>query len=254
MTKSAHMNIDTTIGKALVIGASSAIAIELIKQLLIEENIDEVIAVSRTIDHSLKENNQSNLQWLQSDYTETSIKNIIEQLAATKGQLTRIFICNGILHGQGVFPEKRLEDFDAEHFQEVMRINTLIPGLWIKHLKVLVKGKQDCVITAFSARVGSIDDNNRGGWYTYRTSKAALNMMLKTASIEYRRIARQSRFLAFHPGTTDTALSKPFQKSVPEGKLFTPEFVAERLISIVNRLELEPTIQYLDWDAKPISW
>jgi NAD(P)-dependent dehydrogenase (short-subunit alcohol dehydrogenase family) len=248
------MNINKFSGKALVIGASSAIAVELIKQLLTDEDIDEVIAVSRSIDHNLKEKKPSNLQWLQSDYTETSIKNVINQLLTTKGKLSRIFICNGILHGQGVFPEKRLEEFDAEYFQEVMRINTLIPALWIKHLKTLIQGKQECVITAFSARVGSIDDNKRGGWYSYRTSKAALNMMLKTASFEYRRIARQSRFLAFHPGTTDTPLSKPFQKSVPEGKLFTAEFVAQRLISIVNRLELEPTIQYLDWDEKPIAW
>ena len=115
-------------------------------------------------------------------------------------------------------------------------------------------GKQSCVVTTFSARIGSIEDNRLGGWYSYRASKAALNMLLKTAAIEYQRVAKGVRFLVFHPGTTDTPLSKPFQKFVSKDKLFTPEFVADQLLTIVEQQASESNIQFLDWDGKAIPW
>ncbi|CAN0507506.1 unnamed protein product, partial [Discosporangium mesarthrocarpum] len=121
-------------------------------------------------------------------------------------------------------------------------------------LKPLLRGKRDRVITVMSARVGSIDDNERGGWYAYRASKAALNMLFKTAAIEYRRTAKQTRFLAFHPGTTDTPLSQPFQKSVPPDKLFSPEFVAERLLGLTDALPGSDLVQFLDWDGEAVAW
>ncbi len=244
----------STANKTLVIGASSSIAIELIKQLYEAQGSGEVIAVSRSKNAFFSQEQYSSVEWLQCDYSEGSIKEIVSQLAHHKGQISRIYICNGILHGTEIFPEKKLEELDMISFQQIMDVNTVIPALWLKHLKSLLVRKQDCVLTAFSARVGSIEDNRKGGWYTYRASKAALNMILKTASLEYRRISTGCRFLAFHPGTTDTPLSEPFQKSVPKGKLFTPEFVAKQLIAIVDALELEPTIQYLDWEGKSIPW
>jgi NAD(P)-dependent dehydrogenase (short-subunit alcohol dehydrogenase family) len=126
--------------------------------------------------------------------------------------------------------------------------------LWVKYLKPVLAGKRDCVVTAFGARIGSIEDNQRGGWYSYRASKAALNMLLKTASLEYVRIAKGVRFLIFHPGTTDTPLSKPFQRFVSEDQLFTPEFVAERVVGLVGNEVADKSIQFLDWDGEPIPW
>ena len=107
--------------------------------------------------------------------------------------------------------------------------------------------------------MGSIGDNRLGGWYAYRSSKAALNMLLQNMAIEYARRVKNVKLIAFHPGTTDTALSKPFQATVPEGKLFTPEFVAERLLDIMNGTAVDPEMMdgqlaYLDWDNKQIPW
>lgn len=126
--------------------------------------------------------------------------------------------------------------------------------LWIKALRPLLAGKQASHISVLSARVGSIGDNNLGGWYAYRASKSALNMLLKTAAIEYARRASNVKLIAFHPGTTDTALSKPFQKNVPQNKLFTPDFVAERLIGIMNSTPVDGELAYLDWDNQTIQW
>jgi NAD(P)-dependent dehydrogenase (short-subunit alcohol dehydrogenase family) len=109
-------------------------------------------------------------------------------------------------------------------------------------------------VTVFSARVGSISDNHLGGWYSYRTSKAALNMLLKTVSIEFSRRAKNIKIISFHPGTTDTLLSKPFQKNVPEGKLFTCEFVANQLISIVSDTAIDGELSYVDWQGRNIDW
>jgi len=194
----------------LVVGAGSHIAHELIKQLLSENLVGRVVAVSRGDDTELCRQFGERLQWLQCDYSDRSIREILARLAPESAQLRRVFICNGVLHNGQLFPEKRLEDFTLESFQQVLHVNTLIPVLWLKHLKALMDRKRDCVITVFSARVGSIDDNELGGWYSYRASKAALNMLLKNTAIEYSRLFKGTRFVVFHPGTTDTPLSKPF--------------------------------------------
>lgn len=237
-----------------MIGAGSCIAQALVRQLINATDIDEVVAISRGTDAGLLAEDSKRLKYLQSDYSEGSIEKIVSDLAAQSTQLHRVYICNGVLHNDSLFPEKKLEEFTPEAFQQLMHTNALIPALWIKHLKPLLRGNHGCVITVFSARVGSIDDNALGGWYSYRASKAALNMLVKTAAIEYSRFSKQTQFLVFHPGTTDTPLSKPFQKSVPSGKLFSPEYVATRLLSIVNNLQPGLSIQYLDWDGKTIAW
>jgi NAD(P)-dependent dehydrogenase (short-subunit alcohol dehydrogenase family) len=105
-----------------------------------------------------------------------------------------------------------------------------------------------------SARVGSIGDNRMGGWHSYRASKAALNMVLKNMAIEYGRRAKNVKLIAFHPGTTDTGLSKPFQGAVPNGKLFSAAFVATRLAQLMDNADLDGQLSYIDWDGQPIPW
>ena len=95
--------------------------------------------------------------------------------------------------------------------QQVFHANTIIPALWLKTLRPLLTGNKSCHMVS-SARVGSINDNRMGGWYSYRASKAALNMLLKTAAIEYARRAKNVKLIAFHPGTTDTSYRNPFKK------------------------------------------
>lgn len=240
--------------QVLVIGASGGIAHALIQKTLSSNPNNKVLAVSRTIDNAAINNWNGRLQWKRSDYSESSIAAITAQLARNGYTFDRVIICNGLLHNADLFPEKRLEDFTEQSLHTIMHINAVVPLLWLKHLKPALQSTSSCVVTVFSARVGSIEDNCLGGWYSYRASKAALNMLLKTAAIEYRRISPDIKFLAFHPGTTDTSLSRPFQKSVPPQQLFDPEFVADRLSGIIENLPPGPILNYLDWEGKAIDW
>ena len=107
---------------------------------------------------------------------------------------------------------------------------------------------------AISARVGSIGDNRLGGWASYRASKAALNMLIRTLSIEHARTHPGGVVVALHPGTTDTALSKPFQRNVPEGKLFSPAFTAEKLLHVTDALSSADTGGFFAWDGSPVEY
>ena len=106
----------------------------------------------------------------------------------------------------------------------------------------------------FSARIGSIQDNGKGGWYAYRASKAALNMLMITASIEFRRESAKNSFLLFHPGTTDTYLSQPFQKRMADSAIFQTDFVAKQLIMILDNLVYDGEIKFADWKGETIAW
>ena len=242
---------------ALVLGASGGLGSALVAQFLSDPSITRVFAISRAgesdfIAVSVAEANK--LVWIKTDYDEASMVGVTEQLKSHAGQFGRVCICHGLLHSDTIWPEKRLEDINAENLHAIFQSNAVVPTLWLKLLFNLLKGKQPCVVATLSARVGSIGDNRMGGWHSYRASKAALNMVLKNMAIEYGRRAKNVKLVAFHPGTTDTSLSKPFQASVPSGKLFTPAFVASQLAGIMNNADVDGQLSYLDWNGEMISW
>ncbi|NRA42564.1 MAG: SDR family NAD(P)-dependent oxidoreductase [Pseudomonadales bacterium] len=235
----------------LVIGASSAIAQAIIEA---QQACDNVYAISRSDCPGSLAQPKANLSWQISDYTEAAISNAVAELLERDVQLDQLFICNGILHNQSLMPEKRVENFSLDAYQHVFQANALVPMLWLKSLKKLLTRSATTQVVVFSARVGSISDNRLGGWYSYRSSKAALNMFIRNIAIEYGRLAKGLQFIAFHPGTTDTPLSKPFQKNVASDKLFQPKFVADRLLQILAELEEGSEAKFLDWQGKEVAW
>jgi NAD(P)-dependent dehydrogenase (short-subunit alcohol dehydrogenase family) len=104
-----------------------------------------------------------------------------------------------------------------------------------------------------SARIGSISDNRAGGWYSYRASKAALNMIVKTASIELKRKNKAATLIGLHPGTVDTNLSSPFQNMVPKSQLFTAQQSAQKLLKVINEKSREDTGKCFAHDGKEIT-
>ena len=238
----------------LIIGANSEIAKALSSNIITYENT-HLIVISRDKSNYQQEKFSKADVITLNDYQEHSISQATSQLKSiTKLPITKVFICHGVLHTKDHLPEKRLEDFSPTMFNEIITANTITPMLWLKHLTPMLSGKVDCKITIFSARVGSITDNKLGGWYSYRASKAAMNMLIKSASIELARRAKNIKVISFHPGTTDSPLSKPFQNNVPEGKLFTSEFVAEQLLSIVNNMSVDGEASFIDWKGDNILW
>jgi NAD(P)-dependent dehydrogenase (short-subunit alcohol dehydrogenase family) len=241
----------------LVIGASGGIGSALCAAWQ-NDGAEHVIGVSRNPVPESLAHRTDNLTWFQTDYSADSItrcaQDIVSHVASAGLSVTRICICNGILHAGDIKPEKRLEQIDADHLMRVLEANSITPVMWFTALLPLIPGKQRCVITAFSARIGSIGDNRSGGWYSYRTSKAALNMFMQSASIEMARRFPLTKLIAFHPGTTDTALSRPFQANVNQQDLLHADYVAGALVRIMNTLEVDGKLSYIDWEGKSIEW
>lgn len=247
------MSTDTKTQANLIIGAGSGIGRAVMRRLAREQADGDILAVSRNPVALPGELSQS-VHAFGCDYSETGIRNLVQQLKPWYGRIRLVVISTGILHTDTIKPEKRAEDLDMGNMLEVLRINTVIPSLWLMQLLTALRGSAPCRVFNLSARVGSIADNHKGGWTSYRASKAALNMVIKTAAIEYARRAPNVKLVAFHPGTVDTELSRPFQRNVPEDKLFSPDFVAERILSISSDLPIDGDASYLDWAGKTIPW
>lgn len=244
--------------KVIVIGANSAIAQAVIKRHIEENSADDkpnIMAVSRENRIDLP----PQCVLFNCDYSESDIELVSRELIDQADFITHLYIFNGVLHNDEFMPEKRLQNINSSQLLSQFHTNAIVPMLWIKNLLPLLKKGQAnqeraCVVTVLNARVGSLSDNQLGGWYSYRSSKAALNMMLKNAAIELARTAPKVKLLSFHPGTTDTPLSKPFQKNVPSGKLFSPDFVAERLFHVHESLVADGELSYRDWNNCSIPW
>ncbi|QNI01501.1 SDR family NAD(P)-dependent oxidoreductase [Halomonas sp. SH5A2] len=236
---------------AVVIGANGGIGNAMVNTLLANSQVGTIIAVSRSSFLPTRPN-------VESVAVDVSTSTGREALAQhLDGRPVHLFFnAMGILHdtASSIQPEKRLEQLNETSIAHVMHINAVTPALLLSSLKPCLQGKHPTIIASLSARVGSIGDNGYGGWYSYRASKAAHNMLMKTAAIELSRLNKQSIVLCLHPGTTDTALSEPFQARVPSEKLFNPTFVAEQLISVMAKRTPEDTGSFWDWAGEPIEW
>ena len=188
------------------------------------------------------------------DYSDEQLARLTETLLECGADVVRLVICNGVLQGEGYRPERALSQLEGAAMQKVFELNTFLPMRVLSALMPVIKQSRSPKIAVLSARVGSISDNRLGGWYSYRGSKAALNMMLKCAAIELRRVNPQAKLMAYHPGTVDTPLSKPFQASVSAEKLFSPARAAAALDTVLNGFEVEGDLAYLDWQGQPIPW
>lgn len=234
----------------VVIGASGGIGAALVTHWL-AAGVGPVIAISRQ--PAPAEASSPALHWLCCDYSDEQMATAVARIAELAPRPHRVVICNGILHQGEIQPEKRLEAINLDAMTRLYQTNTLLPLRWISQLLPLF-GREPCTLAVLSARVGSIGDNRTGGWYGYRASKAALNMLLKCAAIELARRAPGVKLLAFHPGTVDTQLSRPFHANVPAGNVQSPELVADHLINLMNRLQPDGELSFLDWQGKPIEW
>ncbi len=160
-----------------------------------------------------------------------------------------MFVATGMLHNEKTSPEKALSSLTADAMAQLFAVNAIGPAIVAKHfLPLLAKGRKSA-FAALSARVGSIGDNRLGGWHSYRASKAALNMLIRTMSVELRRRNPDALIVGLHPGTVATPLSAPFQKGVVEGKLFTPDRSARAMITVLDSLSPDDSGGHFAWDG-----
>jgi len=166
--------------------------------------------------------------------------------------LDLVIVTTGMLHDAEQGPEKSYRDLDPARLARSFAINAIAPALIAKHFLPLLRRKERSVFVALGARVGSIGDNRTGGWHGYRASKAALVMLMKTLAIETRRTRPETILATLHPGTVDTAMSKPFQRGVSPEKLFTPDVSARHLLSVIEALTTAETGGHFAWDGTRI--
>ena len=224
---------------ALVVGANGAIGAALVRALQADAQCARVIGLSRRSDPPL-------------DLTdEASIAAVAQDL---RGQAPiHLLICaTGALQIDRRPPEKRLAELDPTAMARAFTINAVGPALFIKHLHALLPLKERALLAVLSARVGSIGDNRLGGWYSYRASKAALNMLLRTAAIEVARQRPLAVLAALHPGTVRSALSAPF---VSDAKATPPDEAARNLLRVLDGLPAEGASGgFHAWDGTAVPW
>jgi NAD(P)-dependent dehydrogenase (short-subunit alcohol dehydrogenase family) len=223
--------------RACVIGASGAIGAAFVSALQHNPRCADVVALHRNSSPAL-------------DLTdEASIQSAAEQIKA-QGPFHLIIHAAGILHQQEFMPEKKLGDLNMAQMQATFMVNTFGPAIVLRHFSKLLD-KQRGVFALLSAKVGSIEDNRLGGWYSYRASKAALNMMIKTAAIEIKRTQPNAIVFALHPGTVNSALSQPFRGA----EIGRPaEQAAQEMLEVIDRLQADDHASFLSYKGERLPW
>jgi NAD(P)-dependent dehydrogenase (short-subunit alcohol dehydrogenase family) len=233
--------------QALVMGAGGAIGEAVVEALAADPGVAHVLACSRNprpYGHAKVTGRQADI------LDDASIAAALEGVR----EIDLVIVATGLLHETpGLSPEKSWRALDRDQLMRSFAVNAVGPALVAKHALPLLPRQGKAVFAALSARVGSISDNRLGGWYGYRASKAALNQLIRTLAIELARQRKEAICVGLHPGTVDSALSRPFQAGVTEGKLFTPVFAAERLLAVIDGLDASASGQLIAWDGQVIG-
>jgi NAD(P)-dependent dehydrogenase (short-subunit alcohol dehydrogenase family) len=242
---------------ALVVGGGRGIGLGFVRQLLAREDFSRIYATYRQLESAteLLAIADRRLQCIQMDITdESQIAATIAKIQAETAMLHYTINSVGILHEGEIQPEKSLRQIDADRLIRYFQVNSIGAMLLFKYIQPLLKHEHRSIVATISAKVGSIGDNQSGGWYGYRASKAALNMFIKTTSIEYKRTCPQAIVIALHPGTTDTQLSLPFQRNVPPEKLFSVDRTVAQLLAVIDRVESTDSGEFFNWDGSRLPW
>ncbi|UCH28142.1 MAG: SDR family oxidoreductase [Myxococcales bacterium] len=238
---------------AVVQGASRGIGLEITRQLLRRDPGLRVWATCRAPEETedledLAVSSAGRLTVLPLDVTdEDSVERAARRFGEATDRAHVVINVSGVLHGPRFRPEKKLDHVDSDALHAVFAVNAFGPLLVAKHFHRFLRHDERSVFASFSARVGSISDNRLGGWYAYRASKAAQNMITKTLSIELARVAPRAIVVGLHPGTVDTDLSRPFQRHVPKDRLLTPAASVASLLDVLDALSSEDSGRVFDF-------
>ncbi|MEH2340812.1 MAG: SDR family NAD(P)-dependent oxidoreductase [Nostoc sp.] len=196
-----------------------------------------------------------NVIYVEMDITdELQIIEAVQKIHTQVNKLHFVVNCVGLLHEDILQPEKSLRQINSENLLRYFQINSIGAVLLAKHLLPLFRHGERSVFATISAKLGSISDNQLGGWYGYRASKAALNMLMRTAAIEYKRSCPKALIVTLHPGTTDTRLSRPYQGNVPAEKLFSVERTVTQLLAVIEQLQEGDSGEFFSWDGNRLPW
>ncbi len=226
-------------GVAVVFGAAGGIGRALENRLRASEAFSHVVGFSRTSVPAIDLLDEGSL--------ERAVA-----FAAALGEVRLVIDATGFLHDASQRPEKTWRDLDPANLARSFALNATGPALIMKHVLPVLPKTGKAGFATLSARVGSIGDNDLGGWYAYRASKAALNQLVRTAAVELRRRRPEAFCVALHPGTVDTPLSSLFVKSGLDVQ--SPDTAAARLLAVVGSLTSDQTGGFFDHRGAPVPW
>ncbi|KAA0682401.1 SDR family NAD(P)-dependent oxidoreductase [Roseomonas genomospecies 6] len=232
--------------RTVVIGASGGIGAAVTQRLLADPGVTEVLALSRRPVAPAGK--------LRTGFLDLADEASIVDAAAMAGAAEFVFVASGLLHQDGVQPEKSWRTLDAAALARLFQVNAIGPALVAKHFLPRLPRHGRAVFAVLSAKVGSIADNRLGGWYGYRASKAALNQIVRTTAIELARSRPETICVALHPGTVDTPLSQPFQAAVPPDRLFPPSVAAAHLLHVLGGLTPADSGGLFAWDGQRLPY
>lgn len=240
---------------ALIVGAGQGIGLGFVQQMLQTDRPQRIYATYRNPQSELLTLSDSRLQCLPMDITEEDqIAAVVEKIRSEVKALHTVINCVGVLHDGTMQPEKSLRQINAEQLLRYFQVNSIGAVLLAKQVQPLLKHGDRAIFATISAKVGSIGDNQLGGWYGYRASKAALNMLMKNTAIEYKRTCPRAIVVTLHPGTTDTQLSQPFQRNVPPEKLFSVDRTVQQLLEVIDRLQESDSGEFFSWNGDRLPW
>lgn len=247
--------------RALVVGSSRGIGLQLASQLAASPSVARVFAAARQPHDceplvALQARHGEIVSLATVDVTEEdNVEAAARAITASVAGLDLVVNCAGLLQdGAGLTPERKLAQVDPVNLERLFRIHAVGPLLLAKHLQPLFSRRERVVFASLSARVGSVGDNRLGGWYAYRMSKAAHNMAIRNLSIELARRYRGIVCLSLHPGTVETDLSAPFRSGVPKEKLFSASRAARQLLGVIDSRTPQDNGGFFAWDGSAIPW
>ena len=224
--------------RALVIGSSGGIGSAITARLRLDPRCGEVLTLARVSSPGI-------------DYRDESSIGAAADAMRAHGPLDLIFVATGMLGTPVHPPEKRMAQINYAQMLKTFTVNTFGPAAVLAHFSPLLTRQRRAIVAVLSAKVGSIGDNRLGGWYSYRASKAALNMILKTAAIELGRTHPRAVLAALHPGTVDTALSASYATTHPKR---APEQAALDLLGVLDGLQPEQSGGFWSYAGEPLPW
>ncbi len=235
--------------RAFVFGGTGGIGGALVRALDADERCAAIFSASRSVSADF-----GKVTSLAFDLADED--SIIEAVAATSaaGPLDLVIVATGLLHDATMRPERTWKKLEPETLARAFQINAIGPAIIAKHALGALARDRRAVFAALSARVSSISDNQLGGWHAYRASKAALNMLIRNFSIELATRNREALCIALHPGTVDTAMSRPFQANVLPERLFTADRSAEHLLAVIDALKPADSGKLFAWDGSEIPF
>ncbi len=205
-----------------------------------------------TLGRNALDNNPAHLQ---TDLTQSAAVDAVSHwLQDHNYRPSAVIACMGVLHDTPHQPEKTLSQISVDWLMQNMQVNLVSHMHLAQAMHSQISRRQSLRWISLSAKVGSIEDNQLGGWHSYRISKAALNMLIRNLAIEWQRKNPENTVVAVHPGTTDSPLSKPFQARIKPEKLFTADQSAKRILTILNNLSPNQNGQLLHWNGETLPW